>query len=84
MIRKQTCYNIVYLFVTGLLQSILTKAIPTERASLLCLVTSVLCDRAGDLPNVDEIINNHKDDFRSPDLLRQELFRFQIRWNIVN
>lgn len=28
-------------------------------SSLLCLVPSVLCDRAGDLPNADEIINSY-------------------------
>ena len=53
-------------------------------SSLLCLVPSVLCDRAGDLPNADGIINIYKDDLPSPELLRQEIFRFQIRWNIVN
>lgn len=42
-------------------------------SSLLCLVPSVLCDRAGDLPNADEIINTYKDDLPSPELLRQEL-----------
>ena len=47
-------------------------------------VKPVLCDRAGDLPNADEIINTYKDDLPSPELLRQELLRFQIRWNIVN
>ena len=53
-------------------------------SSLLCLVPSVLCDRAGDLPNADEIINTYKDDLPSPELLRQQLLRFQIRWSIVN
>ncbi|XP_067030617.1 52 kDa repressor of the inhibitor of the protein kinase-like [Acropora muricata] len=50
-------------------------------SSLLCLVPSVLCDRAGDLPNADEIINSYKDDLPSPELLRQELLRFQIRYS---
>ncbi|XP_068697378.1 52 kDa repressor of the inhibitor of the protein kinase-like [Montipora foliosa] len=49
---------------------------------LLCLVPSVLCDRVGDLPNADEIINTYKDDLPSPELLRQELLRFQIRRHI--
>jgi len=31
-----------------------------------------------------EIMNICKDDLPSPELLRQELLRFQIRWNIVN
>ena len=53
-------------------------------SSLLCLVPLVLCDRAGDLPNADEIVNTYKNDIPSPELLRQELLRFQIRWNIVN
>ncbi|PFX22700.1 Zinc finger MYM-type protein 1 [Stylophora pistillata] len=49
---------------------------------LLCLVPSVLCDRAGpDLPNADEIINIFKDDLPSPELLRQERLRFQIRYS---
>ncbi|XP_068742165.1 52 kDa repressor of the inhibitor of the protein kinase-like [Montipora capricornis] len=50
-------------------------------SSLLCLVPSVLCDRAGDLLNADEIINTYKDDLPSPELLRQELLRFQIRYS---
>ena len=50
-------------------------------SSLLCLVP---CDRAGDLPNANEITNTYNDDLPSPELLHQELLRFQIRWNIVN
>ena len=40
-------------------------------SSLLCLVPSVLCDRAGDLPNADEIIDTYKDDLPSPQRISQ-------------
>ncbi|PFX33772.1 Zinc finger MYM-type protein 1 [Stylophora pistillata] len=50
---------------------------------LLCLVQSMLCDRTGpDLPNADEIINTYKGDPPSPEFLRQELLRFQIRYSL--
>ena len=57
---------------------------PLDAENDSAVVPSVLCDRAGDLPNADEIINSYKDDLPSPELFRQELLRFQIRWNIVN
>ena len=46
-------------------------------SSLLCLVPSVLCDRAGDLPNVDEIINTYKDDL--PYILFPISFRYSSK-----
>ncbi|XP_068707766.1 52 kDa repressor of the inhibitor of the protein kinase-like [Montipora foliosa] len=43
-------------------------------SSPLCLVPSVLCDRAGDLLNADEIINTYKDDLPSGEITVQFVF----------